>query len=199
MSVNLIFKIVGSRDSGFCPGTGAETQRKRRTGISHKPWQDCFWFYSGSFLIFQICLTISDGSLLCKGGKRWVSLRQPASGLQELSWHYNFKIPEKSMGSIWGLRSAFSFFSEWAGICRWSGKLWNWFGSFVKIDAVYLTAMLKILGVTYLAEFAAANLQGCRLSDDRRADRGLCKAQYTCNRNADIKSTASWLIRELGQ
>ena len=29
-------------------------------------------------------------------------------------------------------------------------------GSFVKIDAVYLTAMLKILGVTYLAEFAAA-------------------------------------------
>ena len=28
-------------------------------------------------------------------------------------------------------------------------------GSFVKIDAVYLTAMLKILGVTYLAEFAA--------------------------------------------
>ena len=28
--------------------------------------------------------------------------------------------------------------------------------SFVKIDAVYLTAMLKILGVTYLAEFAAA-------------------------------------------
>ena len=26
----------------------------------------------------------------------------------------------------------------------------------VKIDAVYLTAMLKILGVTYLAEFAAA-------------------------------------------
>ena len=36
-----------------------------------------------------------------------------------------------------------------------------------------------------------SNLQGCRLSDDRRADRGLCKAQYTCNRNADIKSTAS--------
>ena len=63
-------------------------------------------------------------------------------------------------------------------------------GSFVKIDAVYLTAMLKILGVTYLAEFGS-NLQGCRLSDDRRADRGLCKAQYTCNRNADIKSTAS--------
>lgn len=29
-------------------------------------------------------------------------------------------------------------------------------GSFVKIDSVYLTAMLKILGVTYLAEFAAA-------------------------------------------
>lgn len=29
-------------------------------------------------------------------------------------------------------------------------------GSFVKIDPVYLTAMLKILGVTYLAEFAAA-------------------------------------------
>ena len=29
-------------------------------------------------------------------------------------------------------------------------------GSFVKIDAIYLTAMLKILGVTYLAEFAAA-------------------------------------------
>ena len=29
-------------------------------------------------------------------------------------------------------------------------------GSFVNIDAVYLTAMLKILGVTYLAEFAAA-------------------------------------------
>ena len=29
-------------------------------------------------------------------------------------------------------------------------------GSFVKIDAVYLTAMLKILGVTYLAEFASA-------------------------------------------
>ena len=28
-------------------------------------------------------------------------------------------------------------------------------GSFVKIDAVYLTAMLKILGETYLAEFAA--------------------------------------------
>ena len=37
-----------------------------------------------------------------------------------------------------------------------------------------------------------SNLQGCRLSDDRRADRGLCKAQYTCNRNADIKSIASY-------
>lgn len=28
--------------------------------------------------------------------------------------------------------------------------------SFVKIDSVYLTAMLKILGMTYLAEFSAA-------------------------------------------
>lgn len=63
-------------------------------------------------------------------------------------------------------------------------------GSFVKIDAVYLTAMLKILGVTYLAEFAAAICK-VPVTDDRRADRGLCKAQYTCNRNADIKSTAS--------
>jgi len=63
-------------------------------------------------------------------------------------------------------------------------------GSFVKIDAVYLTAMLKILGVTYLAEFAAAICKDAGYHD-RRADRGLCKAQYTCNRNADIKSTAS--------
>lgn len=60
------------------------------------------------------------------------------------------------MGSIWGLRSAFPFSRNEAGICQVSGKLLELVGSFVKIDAVYLTAMLKILGVTYLAEFAAA-------------------------------------------
>lgn len=70
MSVNLIFKNCGSRDSGFCPGTGAETQPEEKNRHFSQALQDCSWFYSGSFLIFQICLTISDGSLLCKGGKR---------------------------------------------------------------------------------------------------------------------------------
>ncbi len=36
-------------------------------------------------------------------------LKAPASGLQELSWHYNFKIPEKSMGSIWGIAVSIFF------------------------------------------------------------------------------------------
>ena len=39
-------------------------------------------------------------------------------------------------------------------------------GSFVKIDAVYLTAMLKILGVTYLAELRQ---QSARMPDIRRS------------------------------
>ena len=62
-------------------------------------------------LIFKIAavgiLVSVLGQVLKHSGRE-----EQASGLQELSWHYNFKIPEKSMGSIWGLRSAFSFFSE---------------------------------------------------------------------------------------
>ena len=53
------------------------------------------------------------------------------------------------------MRSAFSFSRnepESVGDPGNFGIGWR----FVKIDAVYLTAMLKILGVTYLAEFAAA-------------------------------------------
>ena len=53
MSVNLIFKNCGSRDSGFCPGTGAETQRKRRTGISHKPCRTTPGFILDPSLYFR--------------------------------------------------------------------------------------------------------------------------------------------------
>lgn len=64
-------------------------------------------------------------------------------------------------------------------------------GSFVKIDAVYLTAMLKILGVTIWRNLRQQSARMPVYQTIGRADRGLCKAQYTCNRNADIKSTAS--------
>ncbi len=53
MSVNLIFKIAAVRDSGFCPGTGAETQRKRRTGISHKPCRTASGFILDPSLYFR--------------------------------------------------------------------------------------------------------------------------------------------------
>lgn len=56
-------------------------------------------------------------------------------------------------------------------------------GSFVKIDAVYLTAMLKILGVTYLAEFAAtiARMPVIRRSPDRsRSLQGSVYLQSEC-------------------
>ena len=68
MSVNLIFKIaaVGILVSVL----GQVLKHSGREEHFSQALQDCSWFYSGSFLIFQICLTISDGSLLCKGGKR---------------------------------------------------------------------------------------------------------------------------------
>ena len=81
MSVNLIFKIAAvgilvSVLGQVLKHSGRDEQAfmVSLAGllIAHfsQALQDCSWFYSGSFLIFQICLTISDGSLLCKGGKR---------------------------------------------------------------------------------------------------------------------------------
>ena len=68
MSVNLIFKIaaVGILVSvlGQVLKHSGREEQAFLTSLAGS------WFYSGSFLIFQICLTISDGSLLCKGGKR---------------------------------------------------------------------------------------------------------------------------------
>ena len=69
MSVNLIFKIAAV---GILVSVLGQVLKHREEKNRHfsQALQDCSWFYSGSFLIFQICLTISDGSLLCKGGKR---------------------------------------------------------------------------------------------------------------------------------
>ena len=69
MSVNLIFKIaaVGILVSvlGQVLKHSGREEQAFLTSLA-----GLLLFYSGSFLIFQICLTISDGSLLCKGGKR---------------------------------------------------------------------------------------------------------------------------------
>lgn len=69
MSVNLIFKIAAVGILVSVLGQVLNTAEEKNRHFS-QALQDCSWFYSGSFLIFQICLTISDGSLLCKGGKR---------------------------------------------------------------------------------------------------------------------------------
>ena len=69
MSVNLIFKIaaVGILVSvlGQVLKHSGREEQAFLTSLA-----GLLLVYSGSFLIFQICLTISDGSLLCKGGKR---------------------------------------------------------------------------------------------------------------------------------
>ena len=69
MSVNLIFKIaaVGILVSvlGQVLKHSGREEQAFLTSLA-----GLLLFHSGSFLIFQICLTISDGSLLCKGGKR---------------------------------------------------------------------------------------------------------------------------------
>ena len=69
MSVNLIFKIAAVGILVSVLGQVLKHSGREEQAFP-QALQDCFWFYSGSFLIFQICLTISDGSLLCKGGKR---------------------------------------------------------------------------------------------------------------------------------
>ena len=69
MSVNLIFKIAAVGILVSVLGQVLKHSGRENRHFS-QALQDCSWFYSGSFLIFQICLTISDGSLLCKGGKR---------------------------------------------------------------------------------------------------------------------------------
>ena len=105
-------------------------------------------------------------------------LKAACIGLQELSWHYNFKIPEKSMDLSGDCGQHFPFLgmSRNLSVIRETLEL---VGSFVKIDAVYLTGNAENPGCDLSGGICGSNLQGCRLSDDRRADRGLCKAQYT--------------------
>ena len=68
MSVNLIFKIaaVGILVSVL----GQVLKHSGREEQAFLTSLAGLLLVLFSFLIFQICLTISDGSLLCKGGKR---------------------------------------------------------------------------------------------------------------------------------
>lgn len=50
---NKLFPVILEKGRLFCPGTGAETQRKRRTGISHKPCRTASGFILDPSLYFR--------------------------------------------------------------------------------------------------------------------------------------------------
>lgn len=90
------------------------------------------------------------------GGRQMNMIQAAGIGIVGTLLALQFQSTKKEYGIYLGIAVSILIFlgmNQMLGIIKETLEL---IGSFVKIDSVYLAAMLKILGVTYLAEFAAA-------------------------------------------